>query len=165
MTNPAPTGKNLLKRGADPYADAAETDQRSGLIPFFFNATDWNAGGTQQHYAPCSGRIREIMAIVETPNSANASVITVGVGTETAGSLTIPSAAGTGKRFSATIADVAGVSANIVSKGAAITITADGAPSAGVVRGWVRIAADLGTPPAPVVTSNTSSGQTTSTQT
>lgn len=131
---------NLLKRGADPYADADVTDARTGLIPFHISATEWAAGGTKFLANPFKGRVRELVAVVVVANSANASVLGVQVGTETLGSVTVASAAAAGVRYQTQINDDAD-DFNEVDANDVIAITFDGAPSAGAVDGYVRVSA------------------------
>lgn len=131
---------NLLKRGADPYADADVADSRTGIIPFEYNATDWNAGGNKYLPNPFKGRIRELVVVVDVANSANASVVSVSVGTETLGSVTVASSAPRGTRYQALIGDDPDAF-NEVDCNDVIIVNADGAPSAGAVRGYVRVSA------------------------
>lgn len=131
---------NLLKRGVDPYADAVVTDMRTGQIPFEYNATEWAAGGYKYLPNAYKGRIRELVAVVQATNDADC-VLSVIMGTETLGSVTVPSGAVAGSRHMVAIADDAD-DFNQVDVNDVVTVLADGVPTTGSIRAYVRVSAD-----------------------
>lgn len=131
---------NHLKRGVDPYADAAVTDRRTGQVPFSYNGTEYAAGGYKYLPNDFKGRIRELVVVMQETAASADHVLQVIMGTETLGTLTIAQNAAAGSKHRIAIADDAD-DFNQVDEGDIITILSDGGGTGSLV-GFVRVSAD-----------------------
>lgn len=132
---------NRLKRGADPYADAGETEARTGTIPFTYDNTRYAGAVAIQLIAPFTGWLSEIQAIVQTL-TAGAGVVSLAInGASAFSTLAVPDAQAVGtklkKTFPASALDASAT--NYVRKGDTITLTADATPTAGELNGFLVI--------------------------
>jgi hypothetical protein len=140
MTVPTLAPPNLLRQGTDPYADSGVTDARTGIVPFDLLAAEFDAATTKEYVAPFQGMFREFTAVVSVLTAGAASVELV-YDEVVIATLVIPAASPPGTVVSAMIADVAPYNNNYAPLTPFQVVNAVG-PTAGSIRGYVRISAD-----------------------
>ena len=128
----------LLKRGADPYADAGIADVRTGLMPVRETVS---AAATTQYASPVRGRIRRLSLTVVTVPTVAAGQVDVNLGGNTLGSISVPQTASIGDKYVVNIPDSdGGTDANFVEPGDLIEIDNDGGATAdGILDGHLWI--------------------------
>lgn len=136
---------NLLKRGADPYADAEalaemlEQGMHVVRIPFFINQTDLLAATPHFVISPIKGRVRKLAVVVQVDVTTGGAVTVEIGGTAVAGlTVTVEDAPGVG-----TVYTDDGVTAddteNVAKDGAIEIVTAAAFDTAGAIHGFIEV--------------------------
>jgi len=121
---------NPLKRGADPYADAGETQGRI-LTACSGVALVVSGANTSVHVAPVNGKLKRVTGIVTVATTVAVALITVNIdGNDLAATFSVPvTAINLALTFDIDIADVD----NVVLEGSLITLTSNAGATAGAV--------------------------------
>jgi len=132
---------NLLKRGADPYADADVTDERTGHVGPLANVVS----GTTEVFAPAlhKGRVREIVGIVTVAITVADAIVDVEADGLVIAQVTVASGLGIGSIVRQAILDDSGApDDNLVNQLSNLSVVSDGGATAGAVDWYIRVSAD-----------------------
>ena len=133
---------NLLKRGADPYADADVTNERTGFLKQTA-ALDVGAGATEILTALFKGRVREFIVRVTTV-IVGVATVTIQANGQTIGTLVLPSdAALSSIHLGAIVDDSAAADDNFVNQLTTdLDVTVDSTATSGAIVVDVRVSAE-----------------------